>query len=1123
MNRTLHEADNAQRILKLTADTMLLVDRNGICIDIDIHSNLWFLQEERLLGKNIFERMPEHTREKVYSTFQTVLREQRSISKNYKLELEDNTYYFKCIMYPYDDMVLCQYRDITQRSNVKRQLEQVNRNLREIQKVAQIGQWMYNTRDNVFYYMGYTGVLCEESSRSISLEKYQEFIVEEDRLSFTNWCRKNEEGLNEDSISYRVRVAGEIYYMRLQAYLRDELPNGSCNIEGYIQNITDIQRRRNDINTLTHAINNAKESIFAAKEDGTLIFANRQFLHNHGIPESEEIGKLKIYEIAGDMNTQEDWHERCKDILHGGSRSFVAHHPSKVSKNILAYEGIMYNVTNDSGEESYWSFSHDISERLHYEAQIKRLNLIMDTTIDNLPAGIVVKEINNDFRYIYRNRESYNRNLCIGESIGKNDFDYYPPEVAEKKREEDTLVATTGRGLHWTTEGKDKNGNEIILDKRKIRVDGDELSSPIIVSIEWDITELEKIKRELQTSKEKAEMSDKLKSAFLANMSHEIRTPLNAIVGFSHLIAESENKEERKTFYEIVEANNERLLQLINEILDLSKIESGIIEFTSAPVNIHSLCKEVHDAHVFRTPQGVQLIYEPSENGLVIETDKNRVFQVFSNLIGNAFKFTKAGSISYGYKLVGNQIVFHVTDTGTGIEPEKIILDKRKIRVDGDELSSPIIVSIEWDITELEKIKRELQTSKEKAEMSDKLKSAFLANMSHEIRTPLNAIVGFSHLIAESENKEERKTFYEIVEANNERLLQLINEILDLSKIESGIIEFTSAPVNIHSLCKEVHDAHVFRTPQGVQLIYEPSENGLVIETDKNRVFQVFSNLIGNAFKFTKAGSISYGYKLVGNQIVFHVTDTGTGIEPEKIERVFERFAKLNNYAQGTGLGLSICKTIIERLGGEISVSSVVGQGTTFTFTLPYESDQSTENTKEEKRQEGNANENPTGTGSMKIDPASTETPAETSVKEDSEKTSGNTDDNSSDSISANASPSQRTILIAEDEDSNFDLLKAILGRKYRLIRARDGMEAVTSYDEAKPDLILMDIKMPNLDGLEATKIIRELSPTVPIIAQSAYAYQQDQIAATDAGCSDFIAKPISQAKLKDMINKWLP
>ena len=895
MNRTLHEADNAQRILKLTADTMLLVDRNGICIDIDIHSNLWFLQEERLLGKNIFELMPEHTREKVYSTFETVLREQRSISKNYKLELKDDTYYFKCIMYPYDDNVLCQYRDITQRSNVKRQLEQVNRNLQEIQKVAQIGQWMYNTYDNVFYYMGYTGVLCEESSRSISLDNYQQLIVEEDRLNFTNWCRKNEEGPNEESISYRVRVAGEIYYMRLQAYLREELPNGSCNIEGYIQNITYIQRHRNDINTLTHAINNAKESIFAAKEDGTLIFANRQFLQNHGIPESEEIGKLKIYEIAGDMKTENDWQERCKDILHGGSRSFIAHHPSRISKNILAYEGIMYNVTNDSGEESYWSFSHDISERLHYEAQIKRLNLIMDTTIDNLPAGIVVKEVNNDFRYIYRNRESYNRDLCIGEAIGKNDFDYYPPEVAEKKREEDVLVATTGQGLHWTMEGKDKNGNQLILDKRKIRVDGDELSSPIIVSIEW-----------------------------------------------------------------------------------------------------------------------------------------------------------------------------------------------------------------------------ELQTSKEKAEMSDKLKSAFLANMSHEIRTPLNAIVGFSHLIAESENTEERHTFYEIVEANNERLLQLINEILDLSKIESGIIEFTSAPVNIHSLCKEVYDAHVFRTPQGVKLIYEPSENGLVIETDKNRVFQVFSNLIGNAFKFTKAGSISYGYKLVNKQVVFHVTDTGTGIEPEKIERVFERFAKLNNYAQGTGLGLSICKTIVERLGGEISVSSVVGKGTTFTFTLPYESDQASGDREEQERNATNANGNPSDTAAMG-------TFAETSVQDASGSVSGNTEEGCSEGSSADASPNQQTILIAEDEDSNFDLLKAILGRKYRLIRARDGMEAVMSYDEAKPDLILMDIKMPNLDGLEATKIIRELSTTVPIIAQSAYAYQQDQIAAMDVGCNDFIAKPISQAKLKDMINKWLP
>ena len=552
----------------------------------------------------------------------------------------------------------------------------------------------------------------------------------------------------------------------------------------------------------------------------------------------------------------------------------------------MAYEGTMYNVTNDSGEESYWSFAHDISERIRYEAQIKRLNQIMDTTINNLPAGIVVKEINNDFRYIYRNREAYNRDLYKNDPVGKNDFDFYPPIVAEKKRQEDIQVATTGKGLHWTAEGKDRNGNMIILDKRKIRVDGDELSSPIIVSIEWDITELEMIKRELQSSKEKAEMSDSLKSAFLANMSHEIRTPLNAIVGFSHLIAESDDAEERKTYYNIVNANNERLLQLINEILDLSKIESGTIEF------------------------------------------------------------------SFG-------------------------------------------------------------------------------------------------------------------------------------------------PASLHNLCREVHDAHIFRTPQGVSLVYESSDESLMIETDKNRVFQVISNLIGNAVKFTKEGSISYGYKLADNQIVFHVTDTGTGIEPEKVGRVFERFAKLNNHAQGTGLGLSICKSIVERLGGKISVSSEFGKGTTFTFTLPYTVAKSVNADSEKENGEGNS---------------------------EGIESTGKADDSSNQSAENEKAKGARRlcILVAEDTDSNFELLEAILYKDYRLIRAHDGMEAVVMYDEVKPDLILMDIKMPNLDGLEATKIIRELSATVPIIAQSAFAYEQDRKAAKEAGCNDFIAKPIADDKLKAMIHKWL-
>ena len=888
MTRILHDANNAQRILNLTADTMLLVDPNGICIDINLHSNLWFLQENILLGKNIFELLPEHTREKVFPVFQAVLHEQKSISKNFKLELKEETHFFKCIMHPYDGMVLCQYRDITQRSNVKRQLEQANRTLREIQKVAQIGQWSYNTHMNVFHYLGHTGVLCTESVQNLSIEYYQTLIVKEDLPRFQNWLSENISKLNEESLSYRICVKGEIYYIRVQTYLREELPDGSCNIEGYIQNISDIQRRINDINTLTHAINKTKESIFAAKEDGTLIFTNRQFLRNHNIPEGTDISQLKIYNIVGDMSTLEAWHERCKAIKSGGSRTFTAYHPSKYNKEIIAFEGDIYNITNDNGEVSYWSFTHNISERIRYESQIKRLNKIMDTTINNLPAGIVVKDITNDFRYIFRNRESYNREIFTGNSIGKNDFDFYPPEIAEIKRNEDLKVATTGEGLHWTTEVKDKNGNLIILDKRKIRVDGDELSSPIIVSIEWDVTELELMKRELQAAKEKAEMSDKLKSAFLANMSHEIRTPLNAIVGFSHLMADTNDAEERKMYNSIVEANNERLLQLINEILDLSKIESGTIEFT------------------------------------------------------------------YG-------------------------------------------------------------------------------------------------------------------------------------------------AVRLHNLSKEVFDAHKFRMPEGVQLIYEPSDQSILIETDKNRVFQVVSNLIGNAIKFTKEGSISYGYELKGNEIVYHVSDTGTGIEPEKMRRVFERFAKLNTHAQGTGLGLSICKSIIERLGGTINVQSEFEKGTTFTFTLPYKAPECIcENVDNENSNNGNLN-NGNSDNAKPFNNRVTEVPQR------------------------EYSGRQACILIAEDTDSNYDLLNTFLSKDFKVIRANDGMEAVTMYDEMKPDLILMDIKMPNLDGLEATRIIRELSATVPIIAQSAYAFEQDVKAASDAGCNDFIAKPIALDKLKEILERWLP
>lgn len=672
MDRILHDVDNAHKILQLTSDTLILVDKNGTCLDIDPHSDLWFLQEDRLLGKNLFNLLPDHTFQKLLPDFRRVTQQGITVNRNYRLPLEGGeTYYFKCIMQPYDgDKVLCQYRDITARSNVKLQLERTNYELKEIQKAAQIGQWKYSSREKTFYYRGYNGIVCTEEERSINFQDYYETILSEDLPAVNTWMEANRRELLKEYIEYRILLEGQVYYMRQQCYLRNEEEDGNIVLEGYIQNITDIQRKRNDINTLTHAINNAKESVYAARRDGTLIFANRQFRLNHRIAEQADLSLIRVFDVVGDMTCIEDWEERYRSIREGQTLNFLAYQPLKHDKNTLAFEGTMYSVTTDDGEETFWSFTHDISERIRYESQIKRFNRIMDTTMENIPAGIVVKDIENDFRYIYRNRESYNRDISSENAIGMNDFDYYPPEMAQQKRKEDMEIAATGKGMHWIMEGKDKNGNLLILDKQKIMVESEDFS-PIIVSIEWDITQLELMRRELIESKEKAETSDKLKSAFLANMSHEIRTPLNAIVGFSRIISESDNAEERREYYEIVDANNERLLQLINEILDLSKIESGIVEFTYGPVRLHTLCKEIHDAHVFRCPQGVELRFDSPDEALSIHSDKNRIFQVFSNLIGNAFKFTTEGSVSYGYKQEGERVVFYVKDTGLGIEPEK--------------------------------------------------------------------------------------------------------------------------------------------------------------------------------------------------------------------------------------------------------------------------------------------------------------------------------------------------------------------------------------------------------------------------------------------------------------------
>jgi len=407
-------------------------------------------------------------------------------------------------------------------------------------------------------------------------------------------------------------------------------------------------------------------------------------------------------------------------------------------------------------------------------------------------------------------------------------------------------------------------------------------------------------------------------------------------------------------------------------------------------------------------------------------------------------------------------------------------------RLEKSRLASLVLertLALEKELNERKKTEAELIIAKNKAEESDRLKSAFLANMSHEIRTPMNGIIGFSELLKETDiEPDERDRFIRIINGNCQQLLHIINDIIDISKIEAGLVEVVPADFCLNELMDSLAENYRQNAScKGLQIILHKDPHCVEsrIHADQTKLRQIMDNLITNAIKFTDAGRVEFGYKIRDDRLDIYVKDTGIGISEEHRNIIFNRFWQVESGLArkygGNGLGLSISRAFVKKMGGEILVESTPGQGSCFSFSIPY---------------------------------------VQSCIKPLSQaKTLPEVTDFTG-----------KTVLIVEDEPDNFDLLNIILGRFHLIVlHAWDGNEAMRIFNEhPETELVLMDFKLPDVPGQEITKQMLQLRPQLPVIATTAYAMHGDREMALEAGCAGYLAKPIRMNELFQIMKSFL-
>ena len=671
-------AKYADRILDTLPDMMTVWTNSGVITDLisSEETNHVGVPSERFIGMNIRELLPEEAYRNVRANLDHVLETKRGSTGRHDLTVDGELRHYENRIWPLDrDKVLCMCRDITEAVRTQKAMNDANKRMKLIEQVVSLGYWFYYSETNEFYAPDILPVLLERESGADSVNAdyyFEHFVHPDDREKARQLLHYNPELGEKDYIEFRIVTDDKVKYLRHRV-LRESVEKGHRVVEGYVQDVTPIIERYHELEILKYAVNNASEEIFCCSLDGMFRFANRTFLSHHRI--TDDVAKYSLNDLKEGQYAP-DGFEALVDRLrrNGGVLQNTCSYELPDGESITM-ESMVYLLDDSfSDQKVVWFFCRDVTERVRQGNELKELNRLMEAILDNIQVYLFVKDPNDEFRYLYWNQSFVKHSgIPASQVIGKTDFEIFPnPADAAHFQRDDLELLKRGELPPFEEEYSVVTGQKRIVNTVKMLVPVEERKLSLLMGISWDITERKVIETELLEAKVKAEQSDQLKTAFLANMSHEIRTPLNAIVGFAKILPEITDEMERASIINIIDTNSDQLLMLINDILDLSKIEAGTIEFVDIPANLTDLCQNIYCTLIEKTAPGVQLVFEGAFDNLVTLCDPGRLSQVIVNLITNAIKFTKEGFIRYGYRLREDRVEFYVADTGLGIPEDKL-------------------------------------------------------------------------------------------------------------------------------------------------------------------------------------------------------------------------------------------------------------------------------------------------------------------------------------------------------------------------------------------------------------------------------------------------------------------